>query len=303
MAEMPLVYVVILNWNLKDDTAECIDSVLALDYQNAHILVVDNGSTDGSMDYLSSRFPEIQVIANEKNLGFAGGNNVGIEYALEHGADYVLILNNDTIVDRGLLGDLIKVGQADPRIGIVGPLILYHEAKDRIWELGAREYKWLPIPFSIGRRQVDRGQFSSPLPLDYVTGCSMLIKKEVFQTVGLFEPEYFSYGEDNDFCRRTREAGFKIMGVPEARVWHKVALTSKKVSKLTRYLKARNRIVFYRQHPHGPSALLTDLYLLTDGVKMLALDAWRGDTGLVKPLVRGMYDGFRGDLTELRYYR
>ena len=302
MTDWPLVYVVILNWNLKDETAECAESVLQLDYPNVRALIVDNGSTDGSVECLRSRFAQIDVIANERNLGFTGGNNLGIRYGLEHGADYVFILNNDTIVDRYLLSELVKVGEMDSRVGIAGPLILYHEDRNRIWDLGAREHGWLPVPLSIGRGQTDRGQFSSPLPLDYVTGCAMLVRRQVFDAIGLFESEYFSYYEDNDFCRRAREAGFKIMGVPSAKLWHKVALTSSKVSALARYLKVRNRMVFYQRYPHGPSSLLTKLYLVADAVRMGAVDLTHGQLGLLKPLARGLYDGCRGDLSQLLYY-
>lgn len=304
MSNRPLVYVVVLNWNLKEDTAECIDSLLQLDYPNAQIVVVDNGSTDGSVEYLASRFPQIHIVANPQNLGFTGGNNMGIKHALEHGADYVLILNNDTVVHRHALSELIKVSQADPRIGILGPLILYHEARDRIWEFGAREYKWSPIPLTIGRGQRDKGQFRSSVPLDYVTGCAMLVTSDAFRRVGLFQSRgsvYYWYGGDIEFCRRAREGGYRVMGVPTAKIWHKVALTAKKASASARYLRTRDRVIFYQQCPHGPHPVLTSVFLLVDGVKRISLDLIHGQKDLIRPLLRGLYDGYRGDCRHVRY--
>jgi len=304
MTEYPVVYIVILNWNLKDDTAECVESVLDLDYPKLSIVLVDNGSTDGSPQYLSSRFPQIRVVANRENKGFTAGNNVGIQYALGHGADYVFILNNDTIVDRESLRELVSVAESDPRIGIVGPLILYHEAKDKIWELGARQYRYLPIPLSIGRGQSDQGQFGSWVPLDYVTGCAMLVRSEVLRTVGLFQSSgslYHWYGGDNEFCYRVGKAGYLVLGAPRAKIWHKVSLTAKRASTAARYLRTRDRVIFYRSCPHGPHPLLTDLYLLVNGMKTVVLDVIRGHTDLVCPLVRGLYDGYQGDSSELRF--
>jgi GT2 family glycosyltransferase len=304
MSQLPLVYVVILNWNLKHDTAECIESVLQTDYPRREIIVVDNGSTDGSPDCLRAWFPEVHVIQNRSNLGFTAGNNTGIRYAVEHEADHVLILNNDTIVDHRALQQLVRVSETEQRVGVVGPMILYHGARDTIWEFGARKYKWLPIPLSVGRGEVDTGQFSDPVPLDYVTGCAMLVRSEVFRTVGLFRSSgslYHWYGGDNEFCYRVRKAGYLVLGAPRAKIWHKVSLTAKKASTAARYLRTRDRVIFYRSCPHGPHPFLTDLYLLVNGMKTVVLDLVRGHTDLVRPLVRGLYDGYQGDSSELRY--
>jgi GT2 family glycosyltransferase len=302
MAEPPLVYVVILNWNLKDDTAECIRSVLDSDYPSLRIVVVDNGSTDGSPQYLASCFPEIQTIVNEENQGFAEGNNIGIRHALRDQADYVFILNNDTVVDRSLLTHLVGAAEGDPLIAVAGPLILYHEARDRIWWLGDREHKLLPMPISIGRGQRDAGQFDRIVPVDYVTGCAMLMRRKALEEVGVFDPRLFWYYEDADLCCRMREAGYRLLAVPKAKMWHKVSMTARTTSAFARYLRARNRVIFYRKHPHGPHVALTHSYLLADAIRVLALDVLRGNLGLVKPLVRGLYDGYRGDTSQLRYY-
>jgi len=302
MTGSSLVYVVILNWNLKDDTAECIDSVLRSDYPKVRIIVVDNGSTDGSIEYLSSRFPEIHIIANEENRGFAEGNNIGIRHALQHGAEHVFILNNDTIVDGGLLRHLVQAAESDPQIGAVGPVIYYYAARRKIWWLGDRQHRLLPVPISVARGQEDRGQLGSALPVDYITGCAMLIKRAVLEQVGFFDPRLFWYYEDADLCRRIRQAGYGIVAVPRAKMWHKVSMTAKKLSPFARYLGTRNRIVFYRRHPHGPHPILTSLYLLIGALRTCAVDVCRRDFELIKPLARGLYDGYKGDLTELRYY-
>jgi len=291
--DLPLVYVVILNWNLKEETANCVNSVLRSDYSPFRVLIVDNGSTDGSVEFLHSLLPDVEIVANDTNLGWAAGNNVGIEYALQDKADYVLLLNNDTIVDENLLAEMVTVGESGKEIGILGPLILYYDEPDRIWHLGGRESRFLPVPRTLAKNQKDRGQFSSPILVDYVSGCAMLVKRSVFEVVGLIDPKYFWYYEEVDFCRRAREVGFEIFAVPKARMWHKVSLTAKKTGPFPRYLRAKNRIRFYRQHPHGPHPFLTHLYLWLSALMIVVNDLLQGDIDLARAHLRGMRDGYR----------
>jgi len=291
-----LVYVLILNWNLKDDTAECVASVLESDYTNYRVLVVDNGSSDGSVDYLRHSFPDIEIIVNAANLGFAAGNNVGIRHALEMGADYVFVLNNDTTVDAAMLSQLVACAEGKAYIGMVAPKILYDEERNRIWRLGDRIHQWLPVPLSVGRDQIDTGQFSEPFDVDYVTFCGVLIKRALLETIGLLDERFFFTYEDADFCRRSRAAGYRIVCQPKACMWHKVSLSAQRDAANIRYLKSKSRAIFYRRYPHGLHPWLTAAYLWLNTLGSAMANLIHGDTDLAKLSLRGLYDGYREEL-------
>jgi GT2 family glycosyltransferase len=289
----PLVYVVILNWNLKDDTAECVASVLNSDYSNYRLLVVDNGSDDGSPQHLRHSFAGIEVMVNPANLGFAAGNNVGIRRALGAGADYVLLLNNDTTVDTAMLGRLVTCAEGADQIGLVSPKILYHEARNRIWRLGDRAHRWLPVPVPIGRDQLDQGQFAAAFDVDYVPFCGVLIKRTLLETIGLLDERFFFTYEDADFCRRSRDVGYRIVCQPQARMWHKVSLSAQKAPAKICYLKSKSRAVFYRRYRHGLHPWLTATYLWLSTLGAAVASALRGDVHLARLALRGLYDGYR----------
>jgi GT2 family glycosyltransferase len=292
----PVVYVLILNWNMKDDTAECVASVLETDYPNYRVLVVDNGSADGSPECLNRSFPSIEMIVNPENLGFAAGNNVGIRHALRMGADYVFLLNNDTIVDASMLSSLVACGESADCIGLVAPNILYYDDKNRIWRLGDRVHRWLPVPLSVGRNQIDRGQFADPFDVDYVTFCGALIKRAVLKTIGLLDERFFFTYEDADFCRRARDAGYRVVCQPRARMWHKVSLSAQKDAANIRYLKSKSRAMFYRSYAHGLHPSLTAAYLCMNTLGTAMTLALRGDMQLARLAVRGLYNGYREKL-------
>lgn len=294
----PFVYVVILNWNLKDDSEECVASVLRSDYPSYRVVIVDNGSTDGSPEYLTRHFPEIQVIANPTNVGFAAGNNIGIRYALQRHADYVFLLNNDTTVAPCMLGKLVHYAEGSTSIGVVAPKVLYYKQRDRIWRMGERIYRWLPVPLSIGRDETDRGQFKEPFDVDYVAFCGVLIKRVVFETVGLLDECFFFTYEDADFCRRTRNAGFRIVCVPQAHIWHKVSLSAERDAANMRYLKSKSRAIFYRMYPHGPHPWLTAAYLWLNTLGTALVSLLHGQPELAKMAVRGLSDGYRVNLDD-----
>ena len=291
----PLVYVVILNWNLKEDTAECVESVLQSRYESCRVLVVDNGSSDGSPEYLARFIPHIELLVNPSNLGFAAGNNIGIRHALDRHADHIFVLNNDTTVDPDMLGQLVACAQGDKHIGIVAPKILYYQ-QNRIWRLGDRIHPWLPVPLSVGRNHIDKGQFSEPLDVDYVTLCGALVKSIVLKSVGLLDERFFFTYEDADFCQRTRAAGYRILCEPRARMWHKVSLSAQKDRARVAYIKSKSRAIFYRRYPHGPHRWLTAAYLWSSTAGTAVATALRGETARAKLTLRGLYDGYREEL-------
>ena len=289
----PLVYVVILNWNLREDTAECVRSVLSAHYSRLHLLVVDNGSEDGSPEYLMRLFPGLDMVVNAMNVGFSRGNNVGIRRALDEQAEYVFLLNNDAVVDARMFDSLVACAEGAADVGIVAPKILYYGQRDRIWHLGGRARRWLPVPETLGHNQRDDGRFTAPLKVDYVTFCGALLKRRLLESIGLLDERFpFAY-EDSDFCCRARTAGYRILCQPEARMWHKASLSSQRDAAKVKYLKAQGRAMFYRLHPHGPSPGLTTAFVWASTLAGALKDTLRGDVAAAASALRGLYHGYR----------
>jgi len=254
---MPKVFIIVLNWNRQKDTLDCLKSIRKLtvgDYI-LETIVVDNGSTE------KLALKNVKVISNRENLGFAGGNNVGIKYALENGADYVLVLNNDTLVDRNLVMELLKVarkykdfGAASPKIYFAGGFE-YH--KDRykksqlskvIWYAGGK-IDWDNVYGKTrGVDEVDTGDYDSIEETDFATGTCLFMTKYSLKKTGLFDEKYFMYYEDTDLSVRMKEKGLKVLYVPNALVWHKVAQSSGVGSELNDYFISRNRLLFGIRH-------------------------------------------------------
>jgi GT2 family glycosyltransferase len=288
----PKVFVIILNWNLKDDTIACVDSVLASGYAGQQIVVVDNGSQDGSVQALTSRYGDtLYLIAHEENLGFARGVNAGIRHALSQGADWILLLNNDTVIAPDMVERLITAADCQPDAGILAPAIFYYDQPDVVWRLGDRHHRWLPIPTKVPPEEIETQEV---LSVDYVTGCGMLVRREVFSVIGLFDPQYFMYYEDADFCRRAAKAGFSILCVAGARIWHKVSRSSHRHVGRLRYLRTRYRVQFYRQHFAFPAWG----YLFLSTTWVVLKDLFRGDIPSARASARGFYHGWRPDIAD-----
>jgi len=260
----PFVYILLLNWNSWKDSIEGIESCRNLSYPHFRILLVDNGSTDGSEAILRERFPEMEVIQTGANLGFAGGNNVGIRYALEQGADYVWLLNNDTVVKPDSLSALVQIAQADKTVGMVGSKIVYHGEPDLLWYAGAVVDSKKPYrPFHLGLNQRDRGQYDAACDTGYITGCSLLARREMIDAVGLLDDDLFLYFEDADWSARAKAAGWRLVYCPESLVYHKVSLSiGGAASPTLLYYTSRNRLYFVKRNFPGKliAALLYDLY-------------------------------------------
>ncbi|CAJ35482.1 glycosyltransferase family 2 protein [Methanocella arvoryzae] len=244
----PQVAIVILNWNNGTVTVDCLRSLEKLSYSNFFTLVLDNGSTDDSLEILHRAYPGISVVQNDKNLGFAGGNNPGIRLALEQGADYVLLLNNDTEVAPDFLDELIKVAEADPKIGIASAKIYYYSEPDRLWFAGGKVNYWKGWTQHLGDLEKDVGQYDHTTDTDFVSGCAMLIRREVIEKIGVLYEPFFLYYEDSDYCSRARRAGYRIVMAPKAKVWHKVSSTTGKIKDLQLFYGQRNMLAFERRN-------------------------------------------------------
>ncbi|MER3523957.1 MAG: glycosyltransferase family 2 protein [Ignavibacteria bacterium] len=222
----PLVFVVLVNWNGKVVTLDCLDSLARVSYPNFAVLVIDNASVDGSVQAIREHHPDVTVLRQPTNLRFAGGNNAGIRYALEHNADMVCLLNNDTTVDPQFLTHLVERLQSDPTIGAVAPKIYYHGEPNRIWFAGGEISMWTGTMRHIGIREWDHGQYEASRAIDYATGCCVLTTNKVIERVGMLDESYYMYTEDADWSMRIRRAGYRIVFEPKAKVWHKLSVAS-----------------------------------------------------------------------------
>lgn len=286
------VYVVVLNWNLPGDTIACVRSLQRGLLPGSAIIIVDNASSDDSLRQFRQAFgDQVVLLALEVNQGFAGGMNAGIAAALRAGAGSVLLLNNDTIIAPEMLSRLLEAAVTLPRAGILGPAIFYYDAPARLWQAGSRRYPLLPVPLNLGAGMLRRAR-GRPLRVDAVTGCAMLVRREVFAQIGSFDNRYALYYEDADFCYRARAAGFEIWCVPEARMWHRVSQSARKVPHISRAIAAWGRARFYRQHPHGPFPGLTLMVLLAQAALGAVRDYARGDASLARLRWRATLDGY-----------
>lgn len=245
----PLVYAVVLTFNHYEDTHESLTSIQQLNYKNLKILVVDNGSTDGTPEKVQADFPEVEVIETGHNLGVPWGYNVGFSYTLQAGAEYVLMLNNDTVVDPQLLMHLMAAGEPDPQAGIMVPKILYYDDPEVVWSVGGRYRKFPPAHVILGQDRPS-SEFDEPFYLEYALSCGLLIHRRAFESAGLFDPGYFFFFDDWDFTHRVRAHGLHIIFVPEAEMWHKVSKSTRDSNKASFFWKTwgESSARFYRRH-------------------------------------------------------
>lgn len=259
---MPQVYILLLNWNSYADTAKCLRSLKKIDFKNFKVIVVDNGSKDKSAERVEKEFNDIILIKNNKNLGFAEGNNIAIRYALKEGADYVYLLNNDTEVEKNVLNELVKVAESDEKIGMVGSKIYFMDKPDIISYAGG--VMNLPLGWShhIGNGEKDRSQYDQKREVGFITACSLLVKKSVIDKIGLMDAGYFAYAEEADWEIRARQAGFKLVYTPKAVIWHKFAGTTGGPSALTEYYDTRNGLYLFTKYNRGLYKIFASLLFL-----------------------------------------
>jgi GT2 family glycosyltransferase len=245
-----LAVVVVLSWNGCEYTLSCLRSLAGVDYPELLTIVVDNGSTDGTSAAVRAEFPGVELVRTETNLGFAEGNNVGIRRALELGAAYVLVLNNDVEVDPAFVTALVEEAARRPEAGALCSKILYADPPDLIWFAGASfDARSGYNGRQRGYRERDDGRFDDVVDTDRACGAAMLVPRRVLVEVGVFDPELFFYSEDTDWSLRAHEAGYRHFVVPSSRLWHKVSVTSGgENSPTTLYYGIRNTIEVCERH-------------------------------------------------------
>lgn len=290
----PKVSVVVLHWNHEHDTRDCVKSLLSCSYQNLEILLVDNGSANASGEKLHREFPSVVFLHNETNLGFSGGNNVAIRHSLQRGARYVVLLNNDTIVDPNFINPLVELAESTPTIAAIGCKIYFHDQQTTFWYAGGVFRTRTGVAQHRGMHEADAGRYEGIEETDFVTGCMMFLRREALEQIGLLESSFFAYFEDADWCLRARRAGWRIVFNPHSKIWHKVSSTTTIDSPFYLYLTMRNKILMIRRHSTLLDTILALPYLFyfySRQFVRLALK-WRSWQG-AKAVLYGLVDGMR----------
>jgi GT2 family glycosyltransferase len=293
----PKVWVVIVTWNRIEAIVSCLLSLNALVYQNFELVVVDNGSEDGTVERLRAIFPRLNLIANTRNQGYTGGNNAGIRYALERGADYVLILNNDTRVHPRLINELLKVAESDPRTAVVGAKAMWMDTPGKngtIWAAWCELTYGPNLTWVYGRDAPDSTFYSKVREVDQVIGCGFMWRRQALLEVGLLDTDFFGYHEDVDWCYRARAQGWRVMYVGSAIVYHSGSLSSNpnfKHRMPAGYFLGRNAILFTKKHGNGLRLLQVIVTAAWGSLQRLlrgrTVAHWRGE----REFWQGVQDG------------
>ncbi len=289
---IPLVYAITLNSNRRVDALECLGSLTQITSPKLRILVIDNGSTDGSPQSITEKFPSVEQIVNASNVGFSAGFNIGLRRALEAKADYALILNNDSLVAPNMLEPLITAIKPED-VGITAPAIYYASNPEQVWSTGGGRN---PLTLEMTG---DHGRHETLIQIterEFLSGCGMLIKRSVIERVGLFDENFFLYYEDSDYCLRTRKAGFRLLVVPQARMWHKVsASTNGSDSPMERYWMGYSGVRFFRKHARPWQVPFIILWRLGSTVKIVVRLAHAGRSAAARAFVRGVWEGLKSN--------
>ena len=300
---LPRVAVLVLTWNRVDELVPCLESFACNDYSNTDVVVIDNGSEDETAETVKRDFPWVRLIENGANLGFCRGNNIGVRYALAQGYDYVMLLNSDTQVLPGLVSELVKVMEADPRIGITGAKNVLMENPEFTWGLYGK-VTWGPMLVkTIGRFEPNRSHQDPPRDVDWVIGNACMLRREALEKVGLLDEEFWQCNEDVDWCYRARQAGYRVVYVDRAAILHKggssADMSQKKIFSYG-YFIARNAFTFARKHGNlfQRAKLFVMLWVGVVGrITFFSLDSTKRAILGQRTFIRGMLDGMHGRLT------
>ena len=290
MSNLDKVSIILVNYNGKDYNKECIESIFNSSYKNIEVIVIDNDSNDNSVNLLMDQFGKnIDLMLSKNNLGFSGANNIGIQKALKNGCDYIVLLNNDTIIDRDLILNMIKASKEE-NDAIISPKIYYYDNKDIIWSAGA-DMRWKKgVTDQRGINQKDDGSFDKREEVEFGTGCWLLIPSKIISEVGLLSDDYFLYYEDTDYCMKVRNKGYKIVYEPTAVLYHKVsASTGGEISPGYIYYNTRNRLIFNKRFNKENKFTYLSYFYLTRVAK-IALWIVTGKKNLIKATFSAISD-------------
>lgn len=293
MHHEPLVCIIILNYKKWQDTIECLAALRKIEYSNFHIILIENGSDNESLEKLREYCQDTNIIylINSQNQGFAKGNNGGIRYSLDHfGPDYYLLLNNDTVVDPLFLGKLVEAAEKNPHAGFLGPKEYYYGNPSIIHSAGATISLWRGRTYHRGEGEVDHHQYDKQTEVEFITGACVLVPKRVIESIGLLDESYFFFGEDVDWCFQGKKKGFISLYVPDAVIWHKVGASTP--TALHKYYLTKYRFLFLKKNTSPTIFSLFLLYficIIMPGNIIIGL--LRGDIPFLKSFIKGTYEG------------
>jgi GT2 family glycosyltransferase len=293
-ASQPSVAAVVLNWNGCERVLEAISALYKSEFPLAEIFMVDNGSTDGSVETVRKTFPLVTILSQRSNLGVSEGRNVGIRPAVASGVDYIFHIDNDIEVTPETVGELVRLAEKRPDVGIVGTIMYFKSDRTLIQNIGGRICYRQHVLLPVAWMERDRGQYANPVEVEMVAGGAMLTRAEVFRQVGYFDGGYLGYGlEDTDFCVRVRHAGWKLLCNPRAKAFHDFHVTHK-YNYRRKYLESRNAVFFLRKY--GRSTDWAKYILFSVGGLPYALirESVRGNIGGVFGKAHGLFDSIMG---------
>ncbi len=296
----PLVGIVVLNWNGFQDTQECIKSLLQINYKNYFIIIVDNGSTLEQRKLLQTLAnPKVKVVQLDDNLGYSGGNNVGIKTVLAQGAEYILLLNNDTVVHNDFLDQLVRCSLSSTAPSIIGATITYYQS-DEIFAIGGGKTNFWIDDFALIGSHKKLPYSKSVLP-GYISGCCMLIDKRVIAVVGLLSEDFFLYNEESDYCLRSRRYGLRLEVSLDSKVEHKVARSTKHMSHFYVYYMIRNKLLLARRHARWYQCIsFVPVFIVREIIGYTVLSMLRNKKALGAPWL-AIFDFIRGNYGRTLY--
>lgn len=303
----PLVYILLVNYNGYEDTIECIRSLEKISYDNYQIVVIDNASTDASVERLRAACPTHVLLESERNLGFSAGNNIGIRYALAHAAEYVLLLNNDTVVEPDFLDRLMEGFQPSEqleenayapmaKVGIAGGKHLFYDQRNLIAHAGGSIdlFRFVTVHYGIGAVR-SAEQFNQKKAVGFLSGCMMLIEVQLFEKTGLLDEQFFMYYEDTDFCMKALEHGYRLVYCPEAEIYHKGSKSSGgEDSPFFLRWNTRNRLVFmdrYKKKSNFVKYAMSVCYVYLTRLLRIVLYLSHGEQTKAKSIITGLLEG------------
>lgn len=289
----PSVGVVIVNWNLKDSLRATLESFRKVNYPGLQIVVSDNASSDGSPEMVRAEFPEVKLLTREQGVGYAKGASLGMA-ELVSTTKYIFSITNDVIVDPEILNVMVDYAEANPEAGVLGSKIYFYDRPNVIWHAGGRVHPLFGQCYSLGWMRKDHPRYDQVRECDFICGCGFLLRSEVLRQIGFFKENLMFYGEDGDLCYRIREAGYRVVYVPAARVWHKVDATLAKNRPVQLHYSTRNTLYLLQRHRIGyyPLSLLTFILVVCPAKMIIFMCCfrWANCVGIY----RGIRDWRRG---------
>ena len=295
---LPKVAILLVNWNGYALTKACLESLKEVQYSNFQTILVDNGSRDGSGERLKSEFSEIELLTSPENIGFTGGNNLGIQWALDHAYDQVLLLNNDTLVEPDFLDPLVSFLEQNTDYGAVQPKIMFEAERDKLWNAGGGYFKGLEMTWSIGSGKTDEGQFDQEKDTPWITGCAILVRAEAIRQAGMLDNRFFAYYEDVEWSFRIKKSGFRLRYLPQSKIYHVAGGSSKKIKTkegvippILHYYRTRNHLFLIRSHSNPVTFVLSLFYQTLKNASFILYLGLNGRFQKVNAILKGHYEG------------